>query len=169
MSMRMSLSPSAKIGLFALVLAGIVAAWWFWPTETRRVAAAIKRLEQAVEAADADGIMRGVSKSFQHEGLDYAGLAVCAQWLTKQIGCCDVYILKKRITVQGNLAAVGLNVVVSATGSNTGFSGTDRSSWQVTFRKERGEWLVHKVTPVELRYGRASVSSLADLKRWMEQ
>ena len=167
--MEMSLSSAIKSGLCALVVASALIAWWFWPTETRRVARVIKRLETAVEAADPQELMKTVSPRYNHDGITYAELASCAHTFTSLVGPCRVLVLRQRINVQGGLASAVLDVLATASSKDPRFRGTDRSSWRVSFRKENGEWLVHKVDPVSVHYGRMSMFSVDDFRRWFKQ
>lgn len=165
--MRIALSQSGKIVLVLLAAALVCLAWWLWPTEKRRVAQAIRRIERAAEAGDWQGLMAGVSKRYRHDGLRYDGLASAVEWMSKQVDAVDIYVLRKRITVQGNLATANLNLVASSSGPNARFAGTDRFVWQVSFRRENGQWLVYKINPVGVSAGRRRVNSVKELLQWM--
>lgn len=167
--MRILATSSSRLTLGVVALLLALLAWWLWPTETRRVAKAIKGLEQAAEAGDWQSFMTGVSPRYNYEGFTHAQLAAWTQRLKTLVGDLNIYVLRKRINVQGNLASASLDLIATSSGSSSRFSGTDRSSWQLSFRKENGQWLLRKVTPVKVGFGRRMFSSLRELKAWVGQ
>ncbi len=87
--------------------------------------------------------------------------------LAESLGPCDIYVLRKRIKVQGRLATVQIACLVSASEGRPRFRGAGRMVWQVTFRKENGRWLVVKARPVELPGVRASVATIRQLRGYL--
>lgn len=165
--MGISVTTSTRLILSALAVVLGIMAWWLWPTETRRVAKAIKTLEQAAEAGEWESFMAGVSPRYNHEGVTYAQLADWTKGLDSLFGDLNIYVLRKRISVQGRLASANLDLIANSSGGSARFRGTDRSFWQVSFRHENGRWLVCKVTPVKVGFGRLRFSSLRELKAWV--
>jgi len=147
----------------------VALAWWFWPRESRRVASVIRTVERAAEAGDWQAFMKEFSPRYHHEGLSYADLVEWAPRIAGQVGNLTIYILRKRISVQGNAATATLNLVATSSGRSARFSGTNQSSWQLSFRKQGGRWLIQKITPVDVgsRWNRAA--SLKDIKRWLDR
>ena len=169
MSTQISISYRDRVAIAASVTLVAMLAWWLWPRESRRVANVIRTVEHAAEAGDWQAVMREFSPRYHHDGVSYADLVGWAPRISGQVGDLAIYVLRKRIRVQGNAATATLNLVATSSGRNARFSGTDRSSWQLSFRKQNGRWLIHKMTPVDVgsRWNRAS--SLRDIKRWLDR
>ena len=113
--------------------------------------------------------MAQFSPRYRHDGLSHSDLVEWAPRVAGQVGDLAIYILRKRIKVQGSTATASLSLVATSSGRSARFSGTQRSSWQISFRQQNGRWLIHKMTPVDVgsRWNRAS--SLGDLKRWLDR
>ena len=163
----MAISVSRRTTLCALGFLAFVVAWWLWPTEKRAVSAAIDRLRGSAEAADWEGFLDGVSRGYNHEGTTYADLGAMGQPLAKMLGPCTIYILNERITVQGGRAIVNLVFMVTASGQSARFRGTGKMTWQLTFRKEKGHWLLVRATPVKLPYVRHNASTVRELRQYL--
>ncbi len=145
------------LGLVALAI------WWRWPTESRAVAEAIDRLQAAAEAGDWEAFMQGVSPRYNYEGTTFKDLRDMGKALTQMVGPCSVYIMRKRIHVQGSLASVQVVFVVSANGSDARLRGTSKMTWMITFRKENGRWMAYKARPIELPFWRGTVVNIKEL------
>ena len=163
----MSISVSPRTALLAGGFLVALVAWWLWPTETRAVASAINHLEEAAEAADWQDFMTGVSPSFNHEGVTYDDLRVMGQSLATMLGPCTVYVLRKQIKVQASRASAHVVFFGTADGPDARLRGTGRMVWQLSFRKERGQWLVTKAIPVDLPYVRRHISNLQDIRDYL--
>ena len=168
MSTPISISPRNRAAIAASTVLIAALAWWFWPRESRRVASVIRTVEQAAEAGDWRAVMEEFSPRYRHDGLSHADLVEWAPRIASQVGDLAIYVLRKRIKVQGNAATATLNLVATSSGRSARFSGTDRSSWQLSFRKQNDRWLIYKITPVDVgsRWNRAA--SLKDIKRWLD-
>ena len=165
----MAISVSRRTAAFALVALLASVAWWFWPTDTRAVAGAIDHLRSSAAAGDWEAFMTGVSRRYAHEGVTYGDLCEMGESLATMLGPCNVIVFRKRIKVQGNLATASVAFgAMASSGSSDRLQGAGRMVWQITFRKERGRWLVTKASPISMPgYLDRRVNTVKDLRRWL--
>jgi hypothetical protein len=133
----------------------------FIVTDAKRVNRVLQAVEQSVRDADADGVMDGVARDYQYEGLDWQTLHDRVEGVFRRSRFSTTVIRDKRIQVTGDAAEVRLTVLAQpATGSRRPGSNT---SWRLQLeRRDRVWW----ITEIELLT--VNGHSLGTLKQMIE-
>jgi len=154
-----------KKWLFVLIplagLAALVLTDWLVESERERLDKIIKQLERAAEVSDWRECMRHVSTSYDHDGLNYQTLNLVAEGLAGRVGTMDIWMLHKRVTIKSTVATLDCEIVSMPGGERPRLPGTGRSTWQLTFRNENGEWRITRANPTSA--GGRPVSTLKEL------
>jgi len=131
-------------------------------SDKEKIGKIVDQAKEAVEAADWEKCMGFVWTRYHEDGIDYERLNTIAKLLAGRTGTMDIWLHRRRITVEGRRAAMTAEAVAIPASDSPRLPGASRSTWQVSFRKIDGNWVISGVFPLKVA-GR-NVSTVADLQ-----
>ncbi len=150
------------------ILAAAVCVFVIWllvdlviTSDKERIVRKTDALFAAVAEGDADGLMATVSPYYEFDGLTWSDWNDIVQGYFKLFGPTKVSVLRKKINVQGKLAAMDISIYARTTGK---WRQSARSSWSLSWRKQEDEWQITKIKLISMN-GRQMEGLPPDIRR----